>query len=112
MISAKAVVGTGGVLLAFDAKGHARSGPAGSDIVCAAFSVLARTAYKALEGLEGLELRGYAPEPGILSFEVLKPAVNAERAAGIADFLVVGLLDLARDYPEALIFSVERNLEE
>jgi uncharacterized protein len=112
MISAKAVVGRGGELLAFAAKGHADRGFKGNDIVCAAFSVMARTAYKALKDLQGIELSGSAPEPGNLSFEVIKPASRPERAAGIADFLVAGMGDLARDYPEAVEFVLEHDWRE
>ena len=105
MIQATAVLGAGACLLSFKAIGHAATGNKGHDIVCAAFSVLARTAYRALEGLPGIGIRGSAPEPGSLSFEVFKPATNVERAAGIAVFLVVGMDDLARDYPDAVEFE-------
>jgi uncharacterized protein YsxB (DUF464 family) len=112
MIRASAVLSPGGTLLAFTSAGHADTGPRGSDIVCAAFSVLARTSFRALEGLAGIELRGSALEPGSLCFEVLKPADSTERAAGIADFLVAGIGDLARDYPDAVEFVIKRDWRE
>ena len=112
MIRASAVLSSGGTLLAFESAGHAGAGARGADIVCAAFTVLARTAYRSLEGLEGLELRGRAPGPGSLSFEVVKPAASPERAAGIADFLVIGIGDLAREYPGAVEFVIERDWRE
>lgn len=108
MISASAVLDSGANLRSFEATGHAAMGDRGFDMVCAAFSILARTAYRALETLPGIELRGSAPEPGSLSFEVLKPAASVDRAAGIADFLVAGIGDLAREYPGAVEFVVER----
>ena len=111
MIRATVVLGPGACLLGFRASGHADQGQSGYDIVCAAFSVLARTAYRALEALPGIELHGKAPGPGALSFEVLKPADSRERAAGIADFLLVGLGDLSREYPDAVAFSIEQDLE-
>ena len=107
MIRATAVLGADACLLAFEAVGHAASGNRGHDIVCAAFSVLARTAYRALEELPGSGIHGSAPEPGNLSFEVFKPATSVERAAGIADFLVVGMVDLARDFPDAVDFKLK-----
>jgi hypothetical protein len=73
---------------------------------------LARTAYRALEALPGIELQGSAPEPGSLSFHVVKAAASVERAAGIADFLVAGIGDLARDYPGAVQFVLERDWRE
>jgi len=112
VIRAKAILDKEGALLGFDAVGHAESASRGYDVVCAAFSVLARTAFRALEALPGIDLKGTAPEPGLLSFEVLRPAESAERAAGIADCLVAGMLDLARDYPGAVAFSIVRDWEE
>lgn len=112
MIRASVILDARACISAFRASGHAAAGNRGKDIVCAAFSVLARTAYRALEALPGIELRGTALEPGSLSFDVLKPAGNAERAAGIADFLVAGLCDLARDYPGAVEFVVEHDWRE
>jgi uncharacterized protein len=112
MIRAKVVVDAGERLLSFEATGHSAAGDRGYDIVCAAFSVLARTAYRSLDALPGIELRGSAPKPGSLSFEVRRHAASAERAAGIADFLIAGLGDLARDYPEAVDFELKRDWRE
>jgi hypothetical protein len=47
-----------------------------------------------------------------MSFAVLCPSPSVERAAGIADFLVLGIGDLARDYPEAVALKIERDWEE
>jgi uncharacterized protein len=112
VIRAEIVLDVEGGLKGFKAFGHADKAARGYDVVCAAFSVLARTAYRALERLPGLRLSGEAPEPGSLSFEVLSAAPNAQRAAGIADFLIAGMDDLARDYPEAVAVTIERDLEE
>jgi uncharacterized protein len=112
MILAKVVLDREGRVLGFEAAGHAESASPGNDIVCAAFSVLARTAFRALEALPGADVKGIAPAPGSLSFEVLRPAEDAGRAAGIADFLVTGMSDLARDYPGAVAITIERDWEE
>lgn len=112
MIKAKVVLDREGRVLGFDAAGHADRASRGYDVVCAAFSALARTAYRALEALPGIEIRGLAPEPGSLSFEVLRPAESGERAAGVADCLVLGMGDLAREYPGSVAFTIERDLEE
>jgi uncharacterized protein YsxB (DUF464 family) len=112
VIRARIVLDERDTLRSFSASGHAERFSRGRDIVCAAFSVLARTAYKALGALPGIELRGEAEEPGALDFEVLSLASGAERAAGIADFLLTGLGDLAREYPDAVALTIERNLEE
>jgi uncharacterized protein len=112
VIRAKVVLDGEGRVLSFDAAGHSGRASPGYDIVCAAFTVLARTSYRALEALPGIEIRGIAPVPGSLSFEVLRPAESAERAAGIADCLVMGMSDLAGENPESVAFSIERDLEE
>ena len=112
MIRARVVLDIEGRILGFDAAGHAERAAHGNDVVCAAFTVLARTAYRALESLPGIELKGTAPEPGSLSFEVIKGAASAERAAGITDSLVLGVSDLAREFPDAVAFSIERDWEE
>lgn len=112
MICARVVLDGRGTLKSFFAEGHAGAALRGYDLVCAAFSVLARTAYRALEALPGTELRGEAARPGDMSFEVLRPAAEAERAAGVADFLLTGLGDLAREYPDAVALTIERDLEE
>jgi uncharacterized protein len=112
MIRARIVLEAGGSLLSFRASGHAASGTGGADLVCAAFSALARTAYRALEGQRGIELRGTAPEPGSLSFDVIRQPDRPERAGGIADFLVAGIGDLARDYPGEVEFVLERDWRE
>jgi len=74
--------------------------------------VLARTAYRTLGTLPGIELRGEVEGPGCLDFEVLSPVSEAERAVGIADFLLTGLGDLAREYPDAVALTIECDLEE
>jgi uncharacterized protein YsxB (DUF464 family) len=112
VIKAKIVLGKGGALKNFEANGHAERGAQGFDVVCAAFSILARTAYRSLEALPGVKLRGEASEPGSLSFEVLEAGRDAGQAAGIAVFLITGMGDVAREYPDAVAVTIERYLEE
>jgi len=112
VIRAKLVLDKGGAVRGFEAEGHAERGSRGYDVVCAAFSVLARTAYRSLEGLPGVRLRGSASEPGSLSFQVLEAAERSALAEGIAVFLITGMGDLARDYPDAVAITIERDLEE
>jgi uncharacterized protein YsxB (DUF464 family) len=100
-----------GAIAGFSAQGHAERGSRGTDLACAAFSVLARTAYRSLEALPGIALRGSAGQPGSLDFTVLGPASDGDRAAGIADFLMIGLSDLAREYPDAVALTIERASE-
>ncbi|MBL8968527.1 MAG: ribosomal-processing cysteine protease Prp [Spirochaetaceae bacterium] len=109
MIAAKAVLDAEGRLVRFEAEGHAGSGPKGRDLVCAAFSVLARSAYEALAGLPGVELEGSAPDRGSLRFRVRSFGPGSEgRAAGIADFLLAGISGLEREYPGEVGLTIER----
>lgn len=109
MIAAKAVLDAEGRLVRFEAEGHSGRGPKGRDIVCAAFSVLARSAYETLAALPGAELEGSAREPGSLSFRVRSLGAGAEgKAAGIADFLLAGISGLEREFPGEVALTIER----
>ncbi len=111
MIRARLSLDAAGCISAFTASGHAGCGSRGSDLVCAAFTILARTAFRSLELLPGIEIRGRAERPGSLDFSVLVPADDTGRARGIADFLVCGLTDVARDFPDAVVVEIERSSE-
>jgi uncharacterized protein len=109
VIAAKVVLDAEGRIVRFEASGHSGDSPAGSDIVCAAFTVLARTAYETLAALPGIEIEGEAPEPGALRFAVKRTdTAQAEKAAGIADFLLTGISGLEREYPGRVGLSIER----
>jgi uncharacterized protein len=112
MIRASVVLDADAALRSFKASGHAEAGDSGYDLVCAAFTILARTAYRALEAQPGIAMKGRATEPGSLSFDVVAKATSAERAAGVADFLVVGIGDLAREYPGKVELAVKRDWRE
>ncbi len=110
MIAARVVLGPEGYIRSFEAAGHGGAGPLGGDVVCAAFTVLARTAYQAMEALPGALVAGSADEPGRLRFRVDGVGREGEgRAVGIADFLVTGLSGLMREYPDHLGLTIERN---
>ena len=109
MIEATLVLDPDGRPLRFEAEGHSATGRQGSNLVCAAFSVLARSAFEALSGLPGAEVEGSAPERGSLRFAVRRLAPECgEKAAGIADFLLVGISGLEREYPGEVGLTIER----
>jgi uncharacterized protein YsxB (DUF464 family) len=113
VIAAKVLLDVEGRIVRFESSGHAGLARAGGDIVCAAFTVLARTAYEALAALPGVEIVGAAPEPGILSFSVGKYGPACEgKAAGIADFLLAGISGLEREYPGRVGLTIERHWRE
>lgn len=113
MIEVRACLGADGVLRRVDSSGHAGTGSAGRDLVCAAVSVLLRTAYEVLAQVPGTRVEGSAPEPGSLWFSLRDyPPGDADRLRGIGDFLLTGLSGLEREYPGALKLTMERHWRE
>ncbi len=113
MIAARLVLDAHCCIARFEAAGHAGHGKKGEDIVCAAFTVLARTAYEALAALPGIEMTGSAKSPGSLEFAVRRvPPEMTERAAGIADFLQIGLSGLEREFPGEIGLTIEHYWED
>jgi uncharacterized protein YsxB (DUF464 family) len=106
VIRIDAALDEGGLLKSCRIEGHAGSGPPGYDIVCAAVSVLARTALAVLSGREGVSVRGEAPERG--SFTLETACAEGERvflsAAGA--FLLEGLGSVAREYPDYCVMKI------
>jgi len=109
VITIKVVLDESGLLKSCDILGHAGAGKRGNDIVCAAVSVLARTALSVLSGRKGMIVRGGAPERGIIALETEAPE-GAERdfLAAIGTFLVEGLHSVAGEYPENCIMTVTK----
>ncbi len=90
------------------AEGHAGNAPGGSNLACAAVTVLLRTAYETVAGYDGVTVSGRAPAPGSLSFEVGRyPPGAVDRLKGVGDFLVAGLSGIQRDYPGLIELNIE-----
>lgn len=93
------------------AEGHALFDKKGQDIVCAAATVLLRTAAQVLENRSGISFKGEEPVKGRLAFE----AKAGEGSAGTelkfaADFLQKGFEGLAKEFPQNV--QLECKLEE
>lgn len=102
-------LGSDGALAGAEASGHAGARPAGSNVACAAVTVLLRTAYETAAAYDGVKASGRAPEPGSLSFEISRyPAQAAERLRGVADFLCTGLSAVQREYPGSVELIIDR----
>ncbi|MCL2831541.1 MAG: ribosomal-processing cysteine protease Prp [Treponema sp.] len=90
--------------------GHAGAGPKGSDIVCAAVSVLARTAADVLSKRKGVKFSGKFPRRGDFLLEILSvTAEETDFTAGVGDFLTEGLVSVAREYPDFCSVSIEEH---
>ena len=84
-------------------RGHAGFAPKGKDIVCAAVSILARTALDVLHEHGGLELKTDSAERGELSFTVEKKQDGcSDILSYTADFLQKGFDSLQKEYPAYL----------
>jgi uncharacterized protein YsxB (DUF464 family) len=90
-----------GALRSCTAAGHAGFAPAGTDIVCAAVSMLLRTVASALRKTPGVTVAVTAPEKGDFAFGVEKAATpEGGMAVRFAyTVLVTGLRDLEGEYP-------------
>jgi uncharacterized protein YsxB (DUF464 family) len=108
MIRIEAAVDEAGLLRSCRVQGHAGAGPRGSDIVCAAVSVLARTALRVLSRREGITVRGEAPERGIISMEIDYAANGRDFLAAAGAFLVEGLQSVAGEYPDYCVMHVTK----
>jgi uncharacterized protein YsxB (DUF464 family) len=89
-----------GTLRACKASGHAGAGKTGTDIVCAAVSVLMRTACKTLSERKGITLRCDAPEKGVLWLETDYDADGKEFLFAAGAFLIEGLKSLTLEFPQ------------
>ncbi|MCR5725563.1 MAG: ribosomal-processing cysteine protease Prp [Treponema sp.] len=90
-----------GCFKAFNAEGHAGFAGKGSDIVCAAVTVLLRTALQLLSDSDGITIDAEVAEAGKLSVEVTHANPGTEqRLVCIADFLRTGIRSVMSDYPQ------------
>jgi uncharacterized protein YsxB (DUF464 family) len=97
-----------GLLVSCGVKGHAGAGPRGGDIVCAAVSVLTRTALRTLSVKPGVTVRGAAPERGLFFLEAACSGEGREFLAGAGTFLVEGLRSVVEEYPDYCKLSIRR----
>ena len=91
------------------ASGHASFAKKGSDIVCAAVSVVLRTVMELLEQTEGVVLRSDTSTRGLLDFRVASSDASAAgRLKCAADFIRIAFSSLAREYPSNVAFREQR----
>jgi uncharacterized protein YsxB (DUF464 family) len=108
LIDIQAVLDENGVLRSCKACGHAGAGKTGSDIVCAAVSVLLRTAVRVLSGRKGVTANCGAPEPGLLFLEADYTAEGKDFLFAAGAFLIEGIALVAEEYPENCRLTIRR----
>jgi len=108
LIDIEAVLDENGVLRSCKAGGHAGAGKTGADIVCAAVSVLMRTAVRALSNRKGITVRYKAPEPGLFFIEADCTEEGRDFLSAAGVFLIEGLASVAEEYPANCKFAIRR----
>jgi len=108
LVKIEAVLDKDGILRSCKASGHAGAGKTGSDIVCAAVSVLMRTAVRCLSGRKGITIRCEAPEPGFLNLETDYTADGKEFLYAAGVFLTDGLSSVAEEFPQNCMLTIRR----
>jgi len=97
-----------GCLGGFSVSGHSGTAKRGEDPVCAAVTVLFRTAARALRLQPDFGVRGHASESGKMEVQIgAVPARRREWLAGFTDFLLRGIEDLREEYPQAIHLVIE-----
>jgi uncharacterized protein YsxB (DUF464 family) len=108
MIVMTVVLDGSGLLKSCDVRGHAGAGKQGTDIVCAAVSVLARTALAVLAGRDGIAVRGGPGGRGEFSLEIQGlSAAGREFLTGAGAFLVEGFRSVAAEFPQNCTLDIQ-----
>ena len=108
MIQADVVLDEAGLLRTCRVSGHAGAGKRGSDIVCAAVSVLTKTIVQVLSDRKDITIRGNIPERGIFSLEAEYTPEGREFLAAAGSFLIKGLLSVSAEFPDYCKVTIER----
>ncbi|MDR1443524.1 MAG: ribosomal-processing cysteine protease Prp [Treponema sp.] len=107
MIRVSVTLDGAGALRACRVRGHAGLGPRGADLVCFAVSVLVRTVLRTLSGRPGIDVRGGAPNRGLLWMEADYKAEGRDFLAAAGAFLVEGLRSVSEKYPDCCCITIE-----
>ena len=102
------VLDEAGLLKSCQVSGHAGAGKRGTDIVCAAVSVLTRTFIRVLAERQDVKLRGSIPEQGNFWVEADYTPEGKEFLAGAGAFLIEGLLSVSAEFPDYCKVTIER----
>lgn len=108
MVSVDVVLDAAGLLKNCTISGHAGAGPRNGDLVCAAISVLSRTALRTLSKTDGVTARGKAPQRGELFMEIEYTEACTGQVAGITAFLLEGFVSISEEFPEHCSVRIQR----
>jgi hypothetical protein len=97
-----------GSLGGFHVSGHAGAGGKGSDVVCAAVTVLLRTTARLLAAQPELKVEGGSPQEGVMHLSLPPPPqAKLDWVRGVTATLLAGLTDLAAEHPGRLELKIE-----
>jgi uncharacterized protein YsxB (DUF464 family) len=88
--------------------GHSGAAPKGEDIVCAAVSVLIRTAYTVLSSQKELEIRASALKRGEFQMEIDNVGTDEAFLSAVQMFLQEGFRSVAAEFPHHVKICMER----
>jgi uncharacterized protein YsxB (DUF464 family) len=101
-VVAVVVLDSSSLLRSLSVSGHAECGTAGNDVVCAAVTVLVRTAWVVLADKPYITANFLAPVPGELYLDVACKREGEPYLSAVQDFLLEGLQTLAGEFPACL----------
>jgi uncharacterized protein YsxB (DUF464 family) len=110
MISIDVALDFEGLLKSCTVMGHAGAGSAGTDPVCAAVSVLTKTALKTLAERDGIIVRLPAdlPQRGTFGMETDYTGEGRDFLAAAGVFLVNGLVSVSEAYPDYCTMNIHK----
>ena len=109
MICVTVTIDGNGVLNRVEATGHSTASVRGENIVCAAATVLIRTAARLLDSDADIKITGSARSRGALDFSVVRIDDGKHgyvRAVG--DYLMRGITDLQEEFPDECVLKIDR----
>ena len=105
MVKVKVVRDSNNHPLSVEVKGHAFYAPGGSDIVCAAVSILTQTVLFALEDLLGLKTPAMVREGYLLITSPVEiEQEKEEKYYLLLETMLLGLKETARSYPRHILY--------
>ncbi|MDR0513354.1 MAG: ribosomal-processing cysteine protease Prp [Treponema sp.] len=111
MVSVNVTLDGAGLLKCCRACGHAGAGRRGSDLVCAAISVLTRTLIRTLADRRGITIRGSVGKPGDFLLEVEATPEGTPFLDGAGAFFVEGALSVSAEFPDYCTVTIESRPE-
>jgi uncharacterized protein YsxB (DUF464 family) len=88
--------------------GHSDAAPKGEDIVCAAVSVLTRTAYSVLSKRKELKIRASAPKRGEFQMEIDDAGTDEAFLFAVGTYLQEGLQSVSAEFPHYVEVCIEK----